>query len=176
MTEFNDIINNINKRIDNRDLQFYIKQIIKEWFIVLNMEDIEILSIMGTYLVLRISKLFMNNKDYLRQLKKNNNQDIKSILLLLLPYINDDKINVYGKMQDLNELILTNKLMPSDYNLDRNLILNTHFKYTNIGIGLIDSNNEIKLYDNEYEKLIYKIMYHNFIGINETLSIINGKL
>ena len=176
MNEFNEIINNINKKIDDNILQFYIKEIIKEWFVKLNMEDINILSIMGTYLILRISKLFMTNKDYKRQLKKNNNQDIKSIILLLLPYINDDKINVYQKLQDLNELILTENLTPSDYNLERTQILNSHFKYTNIGIGLINGNNKLELMDKDYGKLIYKIMYHNFIGLNETLSIINGKL
>ena len=176
MNEFNEIINNINRKNDDNILQFYIKEIIKEWFVKLNMEDINILSIMGTYLVLRISKLFMTNQDYKRQLKKNNNQDIKSIILLLLPYINDDKINVYQKLQDLNELILTENLAPSDYNLERTQILNTHFKYTNIGIGLINVDNKLELTDKEYGKLIYKIMYHNFIGLNETLSIINGKL
>jgi hypothetical protein len=131
---------------------------------------------MGTYLVERITKLFLLNKDHLRQLKKNNDQDIKSIILLLLPYLNDDKINVYGKLNDLNELILTNNLLTSDFKLNREILLTTHFKYTNIGIGLIDKNYEIKLNDLEYGKLIYKIMYHNFIGLNETLSIINGKL
>jgi hypothetical protein len=176
MTEFYEIINNINNKINHHELQFYTKEIIKEWFIELNMEDIEILSIMGTYLILRISKLFMNNKDYLRQLKKNNNQDIKSILLLLLPYINDDKINVYTKLKDLNELILTQKLIPSDFEKERVNMLNSHFKYTNIGIGLIDVENKLELKDATYKKLIYKIMYHNFIGLNETLSIINGKL
>ena len=94
---------------------------------------------MSTYLILRISKLFIKNeKDYLKQFKKNNDQDIKSIILLLLPYINDEKINVYNKIKDLNELILTKSLLPSDLNLERTKILNTHFKYTNIGIGLID--------------------------------------
>jgi hypothetical protein len=176
MTEFNEIINTINKRIDNRDLQFYTKEIIKEWFTELNIKDIEILSIMGTYLIIRITKLFISNEDYLRQLKKNNNQDIKSILLLLLPYINDNKINVYKKLKDLNELILTQELIPSDYNLERVNILNSHFKYTNVGIGLIDVENKLELQDVVYGKLIYKILYHNFIGLNETLSIINGKL
>lgn len=176
MTEFNEIINNINNRLENRELQYYIKEIIKNWFIELNIEDINVLSIMGTYLILRISKLFMGTQDYQRQLKKNNNQDIKSIILLLLPYLNDDKINVYKKLTNLNELILTEKLLPSDFELERMQILNTHCKYTNIGIGLIDKYNKIELNDIIYGKLIYKILYHNFIGLNETLSIINGKL
>jgi len=81
MNEFNEIINNIDKKIIDKDLQFYIKEIIKSWFIKLNNEDIIILSIMGTYLVERITKLFLLNKDHIRQLKKNNDQDIKSIIL-----------------------------------------------------------------------------------------------
>ena len=188
MNEFNEIIKNINNKILNKELQIYIETIIKSWFIQLNINDIKILSTMGTYIIIRICKLFISNDNYLRQLKKNNNQDIKSILLLLLPYINDepyinnkpyindDKINVYDKLTDLNELILTSDLKPSDYKEDRINILNTHFKYTNIGIGLIDKDKEIKLDDKNYGKLIYKILYHNFIGLNETLSIINGKL
>ena len=175
MTEFNEIINNINKKINNNELLIYVKEVIDNWFIKLNKKDINILLIMGTYLMLRISNMFII-KDHLRQLKKNNNQDIKCIILLLLPYINDEKINVYEKLRDLNELILTNNLIPSDYELERTQILHTHFKYTNIGIGLINIDNKIELKDNDYEKLIYKIMYHNFIGLNETLSIINGKL
>ena len=174
--EFNEIINNIKKKILNYESKFETKEVIKKWFVELNNEDVNILSIMATYLMLRISNLFMTNLDNLKQLKKNNNQDIKSIILLLLPYINDDKIDVYKKLKNLNELILTKKLLPSDYNLDRTNILNTHFIYTNIGIGLIDDNGNIELSDNKYGKLIYKIMYYNFISLNETLSIINGKL
>ncbi len=131
---------------------------------------------MGTYLIERICNLFLNNLDHLKQLKKNNNQDIKSILLLLLPYINDDKVDVYLKLKDLNELILTQQLIPSDYEQDREKLLNTHFKYTNIGIGLIDKNNKIELKNDIYGKLIYRLLYHNFIALNQTLSIINGKL
>jgi len=151
------------------------KKILNNIFTSLNNKDIDVLTIMSTFIILRISNLFLTNKDYLRQLKKNNDQDIKSIILLLLPYIDSEK-NIYEKITDLNELILTSNFSSSDLKKERYDILKTHFKYTNIGIGLINSNNNIELSDSKYEKLIYKMLYHNFIALNETLSIINGKL
>ena len=179
MNKFNEIISNINNlnntNMENNE-QLYIKQTIESLFIKLNIDDINVLKTLLIYLVVRINKLFIYDDNNFKQFKKNNNQDMKGILLLLLPYINDDKVNVYFKLKDLNELILTKNLSKSDFNLERSVVLNTHFKYTNIGIGLIDTDDEIKLNDEIYQKLIYKIIYHNFMALNETLSIINGKL
>ena len=69
--EFNEIINNIKKKILNYESEFETKEVIKKWFVELNNEDVNILSIMATYLMVRISNLFMTNLDNLKQLKKN---------------------------------------------------------------------------------------------------------
>jgi hypothetical protein len=170
---FENKINNINNKISNINLKIYVNELLKNWFIKLNLNDINILTILVTFLIIRIDNLF--GCGYY-QFKKNSNIDLKAVILLILPYINDDKIDVYNKLTDLNELILTQPITKETFELDRNDVLNKNFKYTNIGIGLFDVDNDIKLNDKEYGKLIYKIIYHNFIAINETLSIVNGKL
>ena len=173
MSKFDDTIKNINKKITNLTITTIMSQLLKSWFSSLNQKDLEVFVILGTFLTQRISKLFSVN---LSQLTNNNNQDLKAIVLLLLPYINDDRGNVYKDIKDLNELILTKEMTPEILKLERSEVLKSHFKFTNMGIGLFDINEQIDLLDKEYEKLIYKIIYHNFISLNETLSIVNGKL
>jgi len=171
----NNIINNIDAKINNNKFKDYIRNIISNLFVVLNLEDINILTILTTFLALRIKNLFIK-EDYEKQYKNNSDQDTKAILLLLLPYINDDKVNVYEELKDLNQLVLSENISADIFKTERFDILKKNFRYTNIGIGLFDINNQINLIDSEFNKLIYKIIYHNFISINETLSIINGKL
>lgn len=173
--KFDNIIQNINNKINNNSFKDYIKNILTNWFILLNSKDIEILTILGTFLALRIKNLFIK-EDFLKQYKNNSDQDTKAIILLLLPYINDDKVNVYKELKDLNELVLSKEISSDIFTTERFDILKKNFRYTNIGIGLFDINNQINLNDPEFGKLIYKIIYNNFISINETLSIINGKL
>jgi len=171
-------MNNIIKKIDdkiNNKLKNYIKNILINWFVSLNSNDINILTTLSTFLALKIKNLFIK-EDYEKQYKNNSDRDIKAIILLLLPYINDDKVNVYKELKDLNDLILSKKISSDIFNTERFDILKEYFRYTNIGIGLFDINNKIELNDLEFDKLIYKIIYHNFISLNETLSIINGKL
>jgi len=176
MNKFNEIIINIRNKISDKKLHNYVNNLITNWFINLNLNDINILTILVTFISQRIIKLYDLDNLYIKQFTKNNNQDIKAIILLLLPFINDEKIDVYRNIKDLNELILNKQFNKLDLNFDRTQILNSHFKYSNIGIGLFDEKNELELYDKEFGKLIYKISYHNFIALNETLSIINGKM
>jgi hypothetical protein len=175
----NEYINKIDNKIKNHPLKKLIKITLTEWFISLNKNDLNILIILGTYIAFRINKLFIeqneNDEIYITQYYNNNKRDLKAIILLLLPYINDEKINVYAKINDLNELILNNKL-PSDFlEQDRTTILNNNFKYTNVGLGLF-IDNKLDLFDKEFDKLIYKLIYYNCIALDETLSIISGKL
>lgn len=178
--KFEPILTSITNKINNGELINYVNLILKSWFIKLNLEDIRLLTILGSFLAFKINKLFIekdiNDKLFYKQYSLNNNRDLKAIILLLLPYINDEIINVYDKMTDLNELLLTNRFSKDILKQDRNDVLKTHFKYTNMGIGLFDVDNNIDLLDAEYGKLIYKIIYHNFISIIDTLSIVNGKL
>jgi len=173
--KFDHIIQNIDNKINNNQFKNYIKNILTNWFISLNLNDLNILTIFSTFLALRIKNLFINN-DFEKQYKNNSDQDTKAIILLLLPYINDDKVNVYKELKDLNELVLSKEISPDIFDTERFDILKKNFRYTNIGIGLFDINNQINLNDRKFGKLIYKIIYHNFISLNETLSIINGKL
>jgi hypothetical protein len=180
MNKFNEIINKIYNQIINKNLYNYNNNLINSWFIKLNKIDVNILTTLSTFIIERIIKLHfpinINYEEYMKQFKKNSNQDLKAIILLLLPYINDDKINVYDHIQDLNELLLNKDFNKTDLDIDRNLILTSHFKYTNMGIGLFDSNNELNLIDKDFGKLIYLLCYHNFIALNQTLSITNGKM
>lgn len=175
MNDFNIIINNINNKIKDRSIYDFFNSVINNWFINLNQSDIIILSIFSTFIAERINNLFIHN-DFIEQLTVNDNLDTKAIILLILPYINDENYDVYGKIIDLNELILNKPFTSYDLQVNRGNILKTHFKYSNFGIGIFNTNNELTLNDPEYGKIIYKIIYHNFIALNDTLSIINGKL
>lgn len=174
MTEFNEIINNIDNKIENNEFKLQVKSTIKSLFINLNINDVNYLTILVTFIAQKIHKLF--NFDYVNQYSKNSSQDLKSIILLLLPYIDNQKNNVFKNMNDLNQLILTADFKDSDLDLEQSQVLTTHFKYTNIGIGLIDNDRKINLLDETYGKLIYKIIYYKFYSLLETLFIVNGKL
>jgi len=150
----------------------YISNVLKKLFINLNNQDFNRLLYYGGFLIYRFNELFVNDFD---QFKFNNDQDIKSIILLLLPYINDEGNNAYSYIHDLNEIILSKELLNSDFKLERSKIVKSKFKYSTFGIGLFDNENKIKLIDGN-NKLIYKIIHHNFISLNETLSMTNGKL
>jgi hypothetical protein len=82
----------------------------------------------------------------------------------------------------LNQLLYAypKKSIPNSVkDLTREDILSTHFEFGNMGIGLIPDIDKydsdlLKLYDNN-EKLIYNIIFNNFIGLLQTLEIMNGK-
>lgn len=124
--------------------------------------------------------------EYYYQWKQNNNRDIKGVILLLLPFI-DDKDNSYllKTLTDLNQLLyseitdkISNNIVNEIINKPRDTIINKYFKFGNMGIGLLNMNNKnlLSLYDeNTQEKLIYKIMYHNLLSLLYTLEIMNGK-
>jgi hypothetical protein len=44
-----------------------------------------------------------------------------------------------------------------------------------MGIGLLKNTNN-ELFQNNGDKIIYKLIHHNFIALLKTISIINGKL
>lgn len=159
-----------------------ISNVVKNLFPNLDINDINILVILTTYVIDLISMKygFNNNIMYTKQWEQNNYRDIKGVILLLLPYI-DDKENGYlfNKITDLNQLLYAYKEqnIPEYINtLERETILSTHFEFGPMGIGMINSNNDnlLDLYENN-EKTIYKVIFHNFIGLLQTLEIMNGK-
>jgi hypothetical protein len=166
-----------------------IHSVVRDFFPKLNKEDITVLQILTTFIVDLIS--FKNHFksteiDYINQWTQNTNRDIKGVILLLLPFI-DDKENgdLLKSLQDLNHLL---------YNIDLNKCksipktilelprdddeIKNKFKYGNMALGLMNksenSSSILDLYNNE--KLIYKIIHNNFSGVLQTLEIMNGKL
>jgi hypothetical protein len=187
-----ELINQIKERelkfIREQDKLFknIIKDIVRNFFPSLNKDDINVLNILTINMVDHISFKygFLQEEEYFLQWQQNNGSDIKGVILLLLPFINDnDNSYLLKKITDLNQILYSklDKYIPKDIlELNRSDILETHFKYGNMGIGLLPSKKEQKdsilldLYPDD-EKLIYKIIEHNFYGLLQTLDIINGK-
>ena len=194
----NDLITHkINKTIARFvDVSFEkeIHYVVKDFFPKLNNEDIQILQALTTFIVDLISFKYhfdKTNQDYKNQWTQNNNRDIKGVILLLLPFI-DDKENGYllKSLQDLNHL-LYNTETEKDFNKSNSIPssilklsrddeeVKNKFKYGNMAIGLLKKSkkqsNILNLYNNN-EKLIYTIIYNNFSGLLQTLDIMNGKL
>lgn len=179
---------------NKEDLQFIknkifietIKETIKNFFPNLNKTDNHIINELTIFTIDIISFKygFEQKEDYYLQWQQNNCSDIKGVILLLLPFI-DDKDNSYllRNLYDLNHILYSkpDRSIPTNIlELERDKILKTHFKYGNMGIGLLPINKDISsnvlldLYPNN-EKLIYKIIENNFYGLLQTLDIINGK-
>jgi len=189
------LINNIDEKfIKPNNLKFIndpyfiikIKETVKDFFPRLNEIDIDTLNILTIFIVDHISfkYCFKQKPDYYLQWLQNNCSDIKGVILLLLPFIEDkDNSLLLKELTDLNHLIysktkdhITNDIL----NLNRDDILPTHFKYGNMGIGLLpftSSENSDRLLDlyPQTEKKIYQVMIDNFYGLLQTLDIINGK-
>ena len=175
--------NNKSELFINDDFIIYIKDLIKNYFPKLNEIDLIFINHIILYIINFISIKFnfdKNNNNYINQWKQNNNRDIIGSLSLILPYIdNDDK--KLNNLTDLNHILYnksTNNISIDILKQSRNESL-LNFKYSNLAIGLLkksDSNSLLDLYDIHNNKLIYKIIINNFIGLLQTLNILNGKL
>ncbi len=189
--KFKTLLNNIsNKKLFfvNESFKVDINETISNFFPKLNNQDKNVLIILTTYVIDIISYKygFEQTNDYFYQWKQNNYRDLKGVILLLLPFIDDkNNGNLLNKITDLNQLLYAykeNSIPNNISNLVREDILSTHFEYGNMGIGLIpdqmntnkSTGNLLELYEND-EKLIYKVIHHTFIGLLQTLEIINGK-
>jgi hypothetical protein len=190
MTDFEIILNRI-KSLERKfvvpDFEKKIKIGLKGLFPILNDVDTNILLEFTVFIIDLISFKyhFKKETEYYNKWIQNNYRDIKGVILLLLPFINDDN-NGYllNKLTDLNQLLYAYKeqSIPSSV-LDeiREEALRTHFEFGNMGISLIPNNmtreqkeSILDLYPNG-KKLIYTVIYHNFFGLLQTLEIINGK-
>jgi hypothetical protein len=192
----NDLITHkINKTLPkfiDKSFEGKIHSVVREFFPKLNNEDIKILQALTTFIVDLISFKYhfdKTNEDYKEQWTQNNNRDIKGVILLLLPFI-DDKENGYllKSLQDLNHLLYNTE---KDFNKSNSIPLSilelsrddeeikNKFKYGNMAIGLLKKSEKqstiLNLYNNN-EKLIYTIIHNNFSGLLQTLDIMNGKL
>lgn len=187
MINFENFFNKIKQKNKNNinDFYNYTRNFINSWFILLNNQDKEVLYELTFFLYTRICFLFnINYEDSIYQFTKNNNQDLKALLLLLLPYLIDENTNIYNKIIDLNQILCyKNNLNYIDKKIlkeKRPDIINEYFKYSNYAVGLLNEHNDstdklLDLFPNN-EKLIWTMMHHNFMSLLETLNQINGKL
>lgn len=172
--------NFVNNRLKN-----VINNTTKTLFPKLNVIDINVLNLFVQYLVEKISLLNYFNKDeskYYEQWEHNNSRDIKGVVLLLLPFIDDkDFAYLLKEITDLNQFLysfnessIPNKVLKEP----RDVVLKKYFKFSNFSLGLINNNNSesiLNLYTSNNLKLIYKIIHNNFLGILRSLTIMNGK-
>lgn len=184
MTNFINFFDKIKEKNINSINNFYnyIKNFINSWFILLNNQDKEVLYELTFFLFNRIRYLYnINYQDSIFQFTKSDNQDLKALVLLLLPFLMDENTNIYNKIFDLNQILCyKNNLKHIDKKIlkeKRTDIIKEYFKYSNFAVGLLNDSNEhlLDLYPNN-EKLIWTIMHHNFMSLLESLNQINGKL
>jgi hypothetical protein len=177
-------IKKIDKKFVDSKFENEILLALTNLFPNLNKNDKEYLLVLTIFTVDLISFKyhFEKKEEYYNQWRQNNYRDIKSVILLLLPFINDENDSyLLKKITDLNQFLYAynDKYIPFDIlKNQRERILSTNFEFGNMGIGLLPRNNNseklLDLYENDM-KTIYKIIHHNFIGLLKTLDIINGK-
>lgn len=189
-TEFETVINRIKsleRKFVDANFEKKIKIGLNGLFPNLNDIDTNILFEFTVFIIDLISFKyhFKKEQEYYNKWTQNNYRDIKGVILLLLPFINDENNGILlNKLTDLNQLLYAYKehAIPSSV-LDetREEALRTHFEFGNMGLSLIPNNITrgrkdpiLDLYPNGL-KLIYVVMYHNFFGLLQTLEIINGK-
>jgi hypothetical protein len=177
--------NYINNLQSNK-LEKSIEETVKVVFPKLKKSDLNLLIDYTKQLVDFISDFYffdINNEDYEQQWLQNNNRDIKSALLLLLPYIND-KENGYllRELTDLKSIYLPDKLLQDTNNysnfdivrkMELNLLINEYFKYSNINIALFYDQNKIKKFIETFDIKI--IIENNYNEIINTLNIVGHK-
>ena len=160
----------------NYTLSDNIKKTVNILFPNLNNQDTEVLFYFTKNIIEKISNYFnfdKTNDNYYKQWTQNNYRDIKGIILLLLPFIN----NKNTEMIDLNQYLYTHVKsdIPDLSNKNKMDILNSDFKFSNMVIGLLNKKSFPLFEEDGKMKLIYKIIHHNYLGLNKTLQIMNGK-
>ena len=175
--KLNDIIIEIKKLYNNYFLYLntIIIKTIRNFFPKLNDNELNMIISLTTFILSLISNKYNISEKYWN----NNTNDIKAIVLLLLPFINDkNNGELFNELINLNQILYNDlyamKISKYIMNINRKEILPKNFKFSNISLGLINTNTEFDLYEND-EPLIYKFMHHNLIGLLNTLYICNGK-
>lgn len=178
--------NNYESIVDSK----IVEQQIKFLFPNLNVPDKNILLDLSVYLINFIGKkfYFKSTSEYNNIWIQNSYRDIKSVILKLLPFIDDkDNFRLYKKIYDLNQILyyLNEKDLPKDIlKITLEESIKNYFPISNFSLGLMNINSGeqsdyeslIKFYDDNNEKLIYKIIHHNFISLLETIKNTSNKL
>ena len=169
------------------EIKIRIGKDIKHLFPILNKNHYDLLKDLTIYLTETIRRKFLysvnNNQDLVRQFTMNNSRDLKAIILMLLPFI-DDKENhkKYKMIRDLNQIIynVQNTSFVNKSILEKDIVstLKNEFLISNFGIGLLHQENKESILDlkNNTTSIIEEIIYHNFIGLLETLRMTTSKL
>jgi hypothetical protein len=165
-----------NYKFINYTLSNNIKKTVNILFPNLNNQDTEVLFYFTKNIIEKISNYFnfdKTNANYYKQWTQNNYRDIKGIILLLLPFINNKNTEII----DLNQYLYTHvkSNIPDLSNKNKMDILNSDFKFSNMAIGLLNKKSFPLFEVDGKMKLIYKIIHHNYLGLNRTLQIMNGK-
>ena len=161
------IITNIDKSVD----ELFPKLIIDDKFIL------------KKYTKLTIDKIcikfgFKREPDYYNQWLQNNNQDIKAVILLHLPFLDSvkDDGKVLSNLTNFSNIIVNN----SSYKLNKNILktprhelINKELYYSNIAIDYISYDQDILL--NGYSEK-RNMINNKFYLIDKTLDIIANKL
>ena len=121
------------------EFEYYVKDILISVFIKLNIEDINILLTMLLLLINIITYKYSINLKYWY----NNKNDIISIMILLLPCINNNK---YSEIEYLDQILYNDKninvISSYIYELNRNIIIKDKFKFSTFLLGLLNNNEE----------------------------------
>ena len=188
------LLKNLIEIINNQSIYKYrfvndkfineIKLIVKNMFPNLNSNDSKILIVLTSFLIEKIStnNFFKRKEKYYLQWKQNGGRDIKSTLLMLLPFIDDkESKSLYTKITKLQQLLWndnSNQISNDYLDYSRNDLLRTKFNFGNFALGLFNNSDKDNLLDLKVgdEDLIHTIIHHNFIALLESFKISNGKL
>lgn len=192
MSSLKEILNEINKVKNSKLFAFVdenlmedINKVVKNHFPKLNKNDVDILTDLTISNIDLISFYFnfKKEKEYYEQWRQNNFKDIKAVLLLLLPYLDDIKDE--GKVlhfTDLNEILGNTKdnyISLDVLNYERNKILKKHFYYSNIFIEFMKRDNgKVTKFNlvKDNERLIDFFLANNYFLLKNTITIISNKL
>jgi len=147
-----------------------INGVIRNVFPLLNNTDVELLTESLYYLMNVISAKFNfdSNKteDYFHQFRQNNYRDVRALLFILLPYIDENKDNTNKKaLKNLADLYLT---MKKDVKINDE---EPKYKYSSIQYERCERNKKI-----EPMKFEYSSLKQNMTLFIKTLDICSNKL
>lgn len=150
-----------------------IKQVVSQVFSILNDNHKQILN---TYLIDIIDIIAVkfnfdpNNKSlYEKQFTQNNSRDIKGLLLILLPYIDDELGNKKKQIASLND-IYTEKKESSIQDINKGEPL---YKYSNIQYNRCKRNGTTNASEISFDETHVK---HNYELLKDSIQIIAHKL
>jgi len=189
---FNQLILTLEKydyKFITKNFMATIKKNINNVFTNMNYTDINVLSLLTSYIIEDIMSRYTITEEFFTQY---NARDIISLCLTLIPFIKDSN---YTKIKYLRELLYkedTKNIPSSILKEASNKILEKYFPYSNMALGLLNNKDSILLHlDKEnssllnekssspvdnYSHLIYTTIHHNFVAMLETIKITNGKL